>query len=103
MPYRIKTFRSIATPSIEDDPDRKEAKAFYSSPRWGRLRAMKLRMSPQCQCGCGDLANEVHHIVDRRECPERAFDMENLEALTKQCHARITRQRQLEALNNLDD
>lgn len=46
-----------------------------------------------CECGCGQLAQDAHHIIDRRKRPDFAFG--NLEALTHSCHSRITRARQL--------
>jgi 5-methylcytosine-specific restriction endonuclease McrA len=103
MPQKFQTFRSSAAPSIQDNRDRLEAQKFYRSPRWVRLRAMKLRRSPICECPdrCGQLANECHHILDRKTFPEKVFDIENLEALTKRCHSRITKARQLAELQDL--
>jgi len=39
-------------------------------------------------------ANEVHHIIDRQERPDLAYDAANLMALCKSCHSsRTTRER----------
>ena len=94
---RIPTFRDPRRPTIEDTDKRKEAKAFYSSPRWRKLRAMKIRRSPLCECkadgSCKMLATEVHHVIDRVERPDLAFVMDNLQAMAKPCHSRVTRER----------
>ncbi|MBI1348024.1 hypothetical protein GC163_17260 [bacterium] len=92
VPRSIATHHPASRPSIDDSPHRQEDKAFYSAPRWRRLRAMKLRMSPLCECGCGQAAKDVHHIIDRKEAPELAYEISNLQSLTKRCHSRTTRE-----------
>ncbi|RCS48509.1 HNH endonuclease signature motif containing protein [Bremerella cremea] len=80
----------------EQSQQRKEDRAFYSSARWQRCRKRYIQQQPLCECGCGEMATEVHHKIDRKERPDLAFDFDNLEAMTKPCHSRITRERQLE-------
>lgn len=68
-------------------PDRKEAKRFYASARWQRVRRIKLSEEPFCQEeGCDELAVDVHHIKPWQEFPDMTFTMENLESLCKSCH-----------------
>lgn len=102
MPKKIPTFKDPRRPTHEDTDQRKEDRAFYSSSRWRKLRAIKLRQSPVCQCAegtgrppCLQLATEVHHVIDRRERPDLAFDLANLQSMTTRCHSRVTRERQL--------
>ncbi|MDB5347081.1 MAG: endonuclease [Schlesneria sp.] len=99
MPDKIPTYRPANRPSIEDNPQRAEDRAFYSSARWRRVRAAKLRITPLCECSqrCGRAAQECHHKIDRKQAPHLAYDISDLEALTKRCHSRVTRQRQLAA------
>lgn len=94
MPRSISNHRPASLPSIDDSPHRQEDKAFYSSARWRRLRAMKLRLNALCECGCGLVAQDVHHIVDRKEAPDLAYDVGNLASMAKACHSRITKSRQ---------
>lgn len=97
MPHKIKTLKTKSTPSIEDNPDRQADIEFYKSRRWRSLRKIKLRQDPVCECPeqCGKLAEQVHHILDRKARPDLAYDLDNLQSLTCRCHSRITRQRQL--------
>ena len=60
--------------------------------RWPAVRLQALRRDGwQCrQCGArGRL--EVDHIEPVRRSPERAFELENLQALCSGCHSRKTR------------
>jgi len=47
---------------------------------------MYLNHSPLCECGCGYGAAEVHHV----DGDSSNNSWENLQALTKECHSRIT-------------
>ena len=60
--------------------------------RWPGLRLQALRRDDwQCvQCGTR-VGLEVDHIQPVRDCPERAFDLTNLQALCKRCHSAKTR------------
>lgn len=57
--------------------------------------------SPICECEdqCGQLAEEVHHRIDRAERPDLEHCLENLVSMTKKCHSKITRERQLKKLS----
>ncbi len=44
-------------------------------------------------------SSSVHHILDRRQRPDLAFEWSNLQALTQSCHSRITRERQIKCRN----
>ena len=75
-------------------PSSMDARRFYSSQPWRRLRALVLEESPLCEgClagGITKLAQEVHHIQDRRERPDLALARKNLQPLCKACHSRHT-------------
>ena len=58
----------------------------YGSAHWRKLRLMILRRQPLCACGCGQASTEVHHV----DGDSSNNDWDNLEALTKECHSRIT-------------
>lgn len=92
MPKKVPTHRVVPN-RYEDSPERKADRAFYASARWVRLSKAYRRKHPLCECGCGQPSQEVHHVLDRKEHPELAFSWMNLQALTKGCHARITRDR----------
>lgn len=74
------------------DQQRGSAAARGYDGRWQRLRLMYLRAHPLCeQCaaqGRTVAASEVHHRVAKRDGGSDAFN--NLEALCKPCHSRIT-------------
>lgn len=84
---------------MQSEQDRKRAlderkgadRQWYASAQWRAVRLMVLRRQPLCPCGAP--ANEVHHLVDRRERPDLAFNMDNLQALCKPCHSRETMDR----------
>lgn len=59
--------------------------------RWAKVRKLKLAMNPVCECGCGQVADTVHHIqpIDRR--PELRLAIDNLMALARECHERVER------------
>lgn len=62
--------------------------------QWARARGMYLRENPLCfECqrqGMMVEAVEVHHVVPRRDAPERFYDPANLRGLCKSCHSRET-------------
>lgn len=68
-------------------------KAIYNTKRWAILRDRYLFDHPLCECGCGGIAEDVHHkhaIGDGGD----PWDPAGLEALTHSCHSRVTRQEQ---------
>lgn len=69
----------------ENTPERRSDIQFYQSKDWARLRAIKLRMDPQCE-RCGAIATHVHHVIERKQAPHLALDFDNLEALCVPCH-----------------
>jgi 5-methylcytosine-specific restriction endonuclease McrA len=65
----------------------------YNTKRWRLLRRRKLFLTPLCECGCDRIATDVHHIKDIEQGGD-PWSLDNLESLTHECHARITRARQ---------
>jgi len=64
------------------------AKRGYDSD-WKRVRALHLRGNPFCIV-CGELGNEVDHIVSIRENPELRLEPSNLRTFCKKHHSRRT-------------
>jgi hypothetical protein len=63
---------------------------FGRAPGWARLRALHLRLYPEC-AACGSRRNVVpHHIVPVHVDPERELDPDNLITLCEgpivNCH-----------------
>lgn len=71
---------------------KKERDAFYGSRRWRRFRLAYLREHPLCgRClakGFYVPTYIPHHIIDRLERPDLAWDEDNLEPLCNACHTR---------------
>jgi 5-methylcytosine-specific restriction enzyme A len=66
---------------------------IYNTAHWRRLRKTYLAAHPLCECGCGRAAQVVDHRVPHNGDRNRAFDWDNLQALTKSCHdAKTARQ-----------
>lgn len=73
------------------DRDREPSSVRGYDARWARFRAQYLRAHPICACGCGDPAQEVHHIVPVTGPDDPLFyDESNLAGLTHACHSRET-------------
>jgi 5-methylcytosine-specific restriction protein A len=97
MPPRIKTRpdgprvdRRRERRAYEGREDRREAKRFYSSKPWRKLRRVKLAASPLCQV-CLErrryvAAVHVHHVKPRKEAPALALSYDNLQSLCVPCH-----------------
>ena len=85
--HRKKTVRTIGITQ-----QRRKDWAFYGSKAWKRTRNAKLNATPLCekcqQQGKLTAAAEVHHIIPRKEYRGSAYDLGNLQALCKRCHAR---------------
>lgn len=98
MPHRVTTHRSTDAPAVNRhrEYDRaardQEAKSFYNSVAWRKLRRLKLVTDPLCeQCRAKEIyvpATIVHHVKPRREQPDLALDLDNLESLCDSCHSR---------------
>lgn len=99
MPRRVPTHRAAghADPaasrrSYERRPGRRDDIAFYQSPPWTSLRALKLGLNPLCE-RCDreartTAATHVHHVSERKQRPDLALDLDNLESLCGPCHSR---------------
>lgn len=79
--------------------DRQRAQAtpyrrLYQTARWQALRTAYLAAHPLCECDAcaGRLtpASVVHHRMAHRGDLRLFFDPDNLQALAKRCHDRIT-------------
>jgi hypothetical protein len=97
------TFRGRCTEHSADlehtrglDSDRHLGAPLYKTARWARLRQQMLSTFPLCQCSeCIRLKRRrhsevVHHIRHHGGDEQRFFDVNNLQALAKVCHDRIT-------------
>lgn len=68
----------------------KSIKPFYDSKEWKNVRKMKmLEANYRCE-KCGNVAEEVHHIIVLNESnitnPMITLNVKNLIALCKDCH-----------------
>jgi 5-methylcytosine-specific restriction protein A len=95
MPRRIGYLKPPHAPTPTEqrrnyDQARQEDKNFYSSDRWRRLRAAKLRDQPLCEdCRASSRltkAEHVHHIQPRKLRPDLACERLNLRSLCAACH-----------------
>jgi 5-methylcytosine-specific restriction protein A len=94
MPFAAPKHQSLGVQSWAD----RKAQYVASRPspsriygrRWQKLRAAYLATHPLCECGCGHPAQVVHHKRAHHRDPALLHDWDNLQALTKQCHDRIT-------------
>lgn len=68
---------------------------FYSRAPWRKLRKRFLAKNPLCAvcftAGRVKAATDVHHMKPKKDHPELALTMSNLEGLCRSCHSRITR------------
>lgn len=78
----------------------KHTEPFYASAAWRRVRAYVLMRDGGMCCECmrqyragkqvrPRAATLVHHIVPYKDAPDRALDIDNLEALCDKCHNQI--------------
>lgn len=92
MQTRIEFAHSKSGLTEAESSSRKEDNRFYASKRWRNLRRMHLTKNPLCDdCynkGCIQIAEQVHHIVERKVDPSRALDPTNLQSLCIPCHNR---------------
>ena len=92
-----------ATPQHQPFPSHKTHRAstdgqWYSGSRWRKVRLRYLRLHPLCadpygthrEAGETVPATEVHHLVRRKDAPDLAYSMANLQGLCKSCHSRAT-------------
>lgn len=95
MPNKPPTYTQLLRAhggAVRYDP--RPPNTFTASRQWRRLRHMVLNEHPTCQYpGCTLAATDVHHIIDRADRPDLAFDAGNLEALCHGHHSQETRRR----------
>jgi len=76
---------------------------FYQTKEWRALRYLVLTFQPYCQeCllkGITTLGNEVDHIIDVKDAPERFMDITNLQVLCKPCHSLKTIQHNMSTVH----
>ncbi len=65
-------------------------RGVYHTSEWRRLSREHLLQHPFCICGCGRVAELVDHRIPHRGDPALAFDRNNLQSMTRQCHGRKT-------------
>ena len=79
---------------VKRQPRRKKDRRPSSNKRgydsdWGKVRDLHLRANPYCIV-CGELGNEVDHIVSIADDPSRRLDKTNLRTMCKKHHSRRT-------------
>lgn len=88
---RIRELADRLTP--EQAAARAERRRFYTGKRWRELRARMLALHPHCTSkwcrGLHTPSAVVHHIKERLERPDLAYDPTNLQSLCAACHSRI--------------
>lgn len=72
------------------DASARERKAFYNGKRWVELRRLVLLKHPLCKRCLAEgrvvEATVVHHVIERLERPDLAYDVDNLESVCGTCH-----------------
>ena len=72
---------------------------WYTSKKWKDIRLKVIKRDnwrcQKCNCLClgkskGQPSPNVDHILERKEHPELAFSMGNLETLCSSCHSKKT-------------
>lgn len=86
MPWKPKTHWELTRRPMADA---QKDDGFYKTDRWKKVRWSVLQDEPLCVM-CGGLANEVDHIIPRKQCAD-PYDRLNLQPLCSICHARKTR------------
>ena len=65
----------------------KKADPFYRGRAWKQIRIHVLQRDCYlCQVCRRRWANTVHHVLPRKDYPEKALDPDNLEAICQSCH-----------------
>ncbi len=76
--------------SYESTESRRADQRFYAGARWRKLRRSYLAANPLCaECrrhGRVTPAEHVHHVLERKDRPDLAYEWGNLEALCPSCH-----------------
>jgi 5-methylcytosine-specific restriction protein A len=82
--------------AYEKQPERKADNAFYKTARWIRFRlyAMSLPENALCRACKEDgrivAATQLDHVKPRKEHPELAYEIENVQGLCLSCHRKKT-------------
>ena len=94
QPDHIRLRPKRTTTEKEYDQRRGYASARGYGRRWHKVRKLKLARDPLCaECyrhGHTTPAVDVHHLKSRRDYPELAYDMDNLESRCHSCHSTAT-------------
>ena len=77
---------------VKEQQTHRAGKAIYGTKRWKMLRRSVLFEHPLCECGCGEIATDVHHKVDLADGGD-PWNRDGLQALNHACHSRITASR----------
>ena len=79
-----------------------DAKAFYHSPQWKKVRAIKMNRNPFCEiCSANNRyarAEIVDHIVEIRD-GGAALNIDNLQSLCRTCHNQKTAKERIKRNN----
>jgi 5-methylcytosine-specific restriction protein A len=100
MPKRVPSFRpggqldrKAADRAYSKAHRQTDEQRFYNSGPWRRCARLKLQRNPACEvcwkAGLYTRASHVHHIVPLTQDWDRAFDLDNMQALCKSCHSRL--------------
>lgn len=79
--------------ALEQRRPNRDVRRWYYTVRWQRLRQQVLTAAAQTCAACGQvqLALEVDHVEPHRGDARLFWDLTNLQALCKPCHASKTR------------
>jgi len=89
----ISTFSPHRVSLPTGDQQRGSSSSRGYGRRWQKARKVFLAEHPTCQCddaACNRPATEVHHVQAHRGDYDRFWDQSNWQALTKECHSRLT-------------
>jgi len=82
--------------AYEANESRAADRRFYSSTRWVAFRAYAMSLPENVLCrACKERgmivpSNQLDHIKPRKEYPELAFCLENVQGLCRRCHGAKT-------------
>ena len=80
-----------AKKTYQEKEYKKMKNKIYGSKKWKTLREKVFyRDLYTCQL-CGAKAEEIHHIVNLSKDESKAFDIENLMAICRDCHIHLHR------------
>lgn len=94
MPRKIRFCKPALLPSSGSRESRGKAERdkFYSGAKWRKLRLAFLSENPLCKScsleGRLTAATIVHHVKERLDDEDLAYDWDNLEAACSRCHTK---------------